>query len=522
MPKLTFYSEILDPHTRPERLLELANLHLEYAIGIAQNVHTPPQILEALSHRPEKGIRRSLTRNPNTPQDLLYKLARGFPKELLENPVWSLWHMENPNFIKEIPEDTLKGILKNPEVPQMFMDQMASSWSSRLQMSIQSNPRSKNSIAHQTGFRTAERRDYEMYNWSFNRKNASEIFGSAQKALSQNALYVSRHTQYYVGFLAQSGLSEKKYQWAEVRLIDALKNRLGVPGLENMDIYRIVKMPFKLGAKTGEFIENEDHDRNGLFSASEFAKALELLDAYKQIEVLKDIANNPHLPKEVLEIILLNTHPRVRAALCNNAALPLDLLERLENDPHTYVRARVAMCERAPVVMLERLFTQKSPRIKRGLCQNPNTPRVLLEQLRENATLDMQALLDANPSAQGIHTVFTELHDPSTSTARLLELWDFAELRVLIAPHPNAPLERIAAHFASSHQPLMRYIALRSLFLPRASLNLFVRSCMWQERLAVSMHPNVSYRQLSVLAYDAHSLIRAVASHRLEIEHTLK
>jgi hypothetical protein len=91
---------------------------------------TPPDILWQLllkykgkSIQP-KAIRRSIACNPNASGKILLELVREFTQEVLENPIFALLQLEDPelDFINQIAESRLVDILRRNNVAQIFID----------------------------------------------------------------------------------------------------------------------------------------------------------------------------------------------------------------------------------------------------------------------------------------------------------------------------------------------------------------------------------------------------------------
>lgn len=64
---------------------------------IASNPSSPPSLLTELSNHSDLEIRSLVASNPNTPQDILMRLGEEFPDEIIENPVFNLLTIEEPN-----------------------------------------------------------------------------------------------------------------------------------------------------------------------------------------------------------------------------------------------------------------------------------------------------------------------------------------------------------------------------------------------------------------------------------------
>jgi len=103
--------EALAPITSPERLQQLAQKSLTLACLVASNYAAPPELLAQLSERKDQEINKALVSNPNTPTKILMSLGVTYPAQLLANPVFSLFLLENPSFYREMPLDTLLSLL---------------------------------------------------------------------------------------------------------------------------------------------------------------------------------------------------------------------------------------------------------------------------------------------------------------------------------------------------------------------------------------------------------------------------
>jgi hypothetical protein len=107
--------------TSPERLKELARQSVKLARIVAKNPVAPAELLKKLATSTDKKIKKAVAANPNTPVEELMTLGAEFPKQLLENPIFDLLLLENPNFLEQIPPKTLIGLLSLPEIPKDFV-----------------------------------------------------------------------------------------------------------------------------------------------------------------------------------------------------------------------------------------------------------------------------------------------------------------------------------------------------------------------------------------------------------------
>jgi pentose-5-phosphate-3-epimerase len=112
-----------------DRLTELATQNTTLARIVAQNPSATPELLRQLSTARDIKTRLYVTANPHTPRDVLLKLGRSFPEQLLRNPVFSFLLLENPSLLSdlldEMPLNTLQDILKFEGLPAYVLQKFA-------------------------------------------------------------------------------------------------------------------------------------------------------------------------------------------------------------------------------------------------------------------------------------------------------------------------------------------------------------------------------------------------------------
>jgi hypothetical protein len=150
------FQEAASENTSQQRLRELVGISTEVARMVASNVNAEPNLLEELSLSRDNEIRQSVAGNPNTPTDILWRLGEEFPEEILENPIFSLLLLENPNLVDEIPGRTLFNLLKLEQIPHSFMQKVVDKGvysneysyeiESNLLIAIATNPKTPKSI----------------------------------------------------------------------------------------------------------------------------------------------------------------------------------------------------------------------------------------------------------------------------------------------------------------------------------------------------------------------------------------
>jgi hypothetical protein len=107
--------------TSSGRLKALAQQSKKLARIVAKNSACPAELLKELATSTDEAIKKAVTANCNTPIEDLMTLGAQFPKQLLENPIFDLLLLENPNLFEEMPSKTLASLLLVREIPEDFV-----------------------------------------------------------------------------------------------------------------------------------------------------------------------------------------------------------------------------------------------------------------------------------------------------------------------------------------------------------------------------------------------------------------
>lgn len=129
---LTPEQQAADPNTSPEQLRVLVNQAIETLILIAQHPNATSETLQQLADvsysepwsNSYKAVHEAVASNPNTPIDVLFYLGMRFPKQLLNNPVFSLLILENPNFLEQMPSATQYSLHAYCETPENLRNRL--------------------------------------------------------------------------------------------------------------------------------------------------------------------------------------------------------------------------------------------------------------------------------------------------------------------------------------------------------------------------------------------------------------
>ena len=110
-----------DPEASPDSLIPLLNKNDATNRLLAKHPRASSELLEMLSHSSDKATRKSVCLNPNSPKDILLRLAPQFPSSFYKNPAFDWLILEDPDLLFNLGQGVLKNILKTPDCPESFM-----------------------------------------------------------------------------------------------------------------------------------------------------------------------------------------------------------------------------------------------------------------------------------------------------------------------------------------------------------------------------------------------------------------
>jgi len=106
-----------DPATAEAALLPLIGRAPQWDRLIAIHPMASGGVLTRLAASADRQTRRAVAMNPQTPKDVLLKLAPTFPGEFFTNPVFDLLLLEDPNLLDALPITVIKNILRRDDCP---------------------------------------------------------------------------------------------------------------------------------------------------------------------------------------------------------------------------------------------------------------------------------------------------------------------------------------------------------------------------------------------------------------------
>ncbi len=477
-----------DETTPPDKLRILAYESVELARLVATNPSAEPELLRELASSEDKATRESVTTNPNTPTDVLLKLAGDFPRQFFSNPVLSLLMLENPNLATDISYWTLLKLLKQDDAPEWFLACAAMHPNSLVMEAVAKHKQASEHILVTLAIKS--RYDPELGLCIAQRKDVSQtvLEKLAEHSAGSVRLHLATYPKTPVKVL-EILVEHPEPNWnlrvaietniaknpnTPLNVLEALikvpytKVKSAIAKRSDLTKHLIIELAMDYRVHTMNFLPQNPHIP--LLWLEEMAEhPMErvrqmvarhpntpphlLVEAAKNLELRQFVAENPGTPPEVLEELAMDVRGDIQAAVARNVNTPGYVLEilgstpfhdlllarhpntpsstlqkimwRLALDERLSVRKYVAQHDRAPVSILIQ-WAKNSPELRPWIASNVRTPSRILEELAKDTSKDVR------------YGVATNTNTPPHILKKLAEDWRL-EVRQAVAKNPQTP-----------------------------------------------------------------------------------
>ncbi|GCE24401.1 hypothetical protein [Dictyobacter kobayashii] len=488
-PPSSFAAEAADMETDPARLADLARYPM-LAPLVAENPSTRTETLMNLYALDIPNVRRGIARNPGAPMDLLFKLAREYPADFLQNPLLPMLNLTQPNFAKSIPAHAWIGILRCEEIPSFWFKVIkadnyfqrfnAKTWEI-MQMHVamageapdgwrevagmalkkyQKNMPKASPLSHNEEFALfilfvllfPLATPMVKARWDWNTRASANIRDNIQLALAAGVpidrgglkvlarkpdvslqVAVARHAMTPTRILAHLS----KYGSPAVR--GAVAGNPQTPGQNIARLLTDAHAMVRRRAVTHPAVGRQDfgylqYDEDATVRAAIAgrhgldASIYTRLSCDAAYQVRRALARNVQVSQEILRLLAHDGEPEVRAAAASNPRLPLDLLAGLSRDDAEIVRAGLGSNARLSSDSAEQFLHDQSLMVRKALAANPRTPIALLDALLHTEEMTIWQGLVRHPRLEPAQLIY------------LAEHGDIA-VRSAVAAHKRTPLE---------------------------------------------------------------------------------
>ena len=369
----------------------------------AKDPSTLPERLTALSKYPR--LAPLVAQNPNTPEDVLLKLAAKYPQEFIENPVSVLLLLERPGLVEQLPNNTILGIVRLPALPVEWLQIIASYPNEAAQTALAQHPNTPTQVLQLL---------------------ARSKFSQTQKAVAQRED-------------ASPALLQLCAEGRFIRVLEAIAIHPAAPAALLSSMLEYSEVSIRSRAAKHPSCPPEKLAQLRRAGASEWLETLHAGDPTMTPDELAAMsrrgffskslaARHPNTTLATQRSLIKDESPEVRGYLASSPSLPEELLEALSLDATPHVRSEVAKNPRTPSRILTAFpVAHESDAVKQALAENHALPSEIFHALVASPPKPSQPFLQA-------------LNKNPRVPAELLARFAFASsktLRAVAATHPS-------------------------------------------------------------------------------------
>ncbi|MEW6491453.1 MAG: hypothetical protein AB1589_02720 [Cyanobacteriota bacterium] len=490
----------------------------EKARQLAQAPSTSPELLRKLASSKDASTRLYVVANPNTPTNVLWKLGVQFPKQLLDNPIFSLLLLENPNLVKVIPLPTLQSLVKQENVPISVLQGAATQINQEIQLAVamkaQTPKATLEKLVKSRSSQVSEAAQLHI-NWAGEMKEASDQ--AIKEAIATTSLY--QEYENYLELLAKLGAIPEfvlQHLPKNIAFLQELANNSNTPDKTLEFLARDKNWEIRLGVAsnpntTGKILEELAKDNNSWIreevcrnsntptivlkqlakSTAQSDKESEFLTELAEIAVIteQEVNSNFKATEERLEKLPEDKHWKRRLEVAKNPNTSVKILEKLAKDRDLWVRLEVATNPRTPARILKELVEDDYDQVRQSLPTNSNPPVSLLTLLL---------------ACEAEYWIALEVvKNPNTPVELLKQLARRNDCLICreVAANPNTPVF-LLAQLAHSEDSKVRQNIASNPNTPVSILERWVKDNSESIRVAIATHPNTPVRLLEQLLCD--------------------
>ena len=520
--------EAANENTSQERLRELAGVSTELARIVANNPNANHNLLRKLGASLDETTRKAVAANPNTPTELLWKLAEEFPEQLWDNPVFLLWPLENPNLLADMPVATLASLLKIDAVPKSWLLWAASHTDERVLLAVAMNPNTPKSALEkliQSRCFDAKQEAKLHVNWAGEMSEGwNEVALAKMVAHGGSGRNVKDEEQLWEVGAISDVFSPALYYNLVCRIaentetLEHILKILGAcdPGATYLALARNPQTPVSV-------LEPVVGEGGGNLIAA--ANPNTPFASVQQFQLQLGRVLHPHTDSDSLRELAISQWEYIRLGVAAHLNTPQDVLEQLALDPEYVVRMAVALNKNTPTRALQQLARHGDIQMLLAIAHHPHASADALEQVAAlpegdislyysepyrtalyfNPNLPTSLLKKLVEASRGEFSERLYLRDYvknpriDSDTLRELIISGSASIRFLVAIHPKTPQD-VLEQLALDPDDFVRMAVALNKNTPARALQQLARHKNIELLHAIACHPHTSADVLKQLA----------------------
>lgn len=458
-------------------------------LEIALDPSTEPEILATLERSPDPTVREAVTCNPNTPAEVLLRLGAEFPAQLLDNPLFTLLILENPNLAAEMPLKTIQSLLQQQNAPAYLWERAGDrapievqlALTARLDTSAQTLQRlmqSKHARVAQAASLHVNITDELGDDWQDKLRSQIDKAADSQNFGSNSpAIYVLCSFAIFPKFLVEYFLQAPKHSDFCHKIAYSVADPNFWEGLAN----------------------------------------------HPDSSVRYALLNNHHVTPDICRSVVLDEEHKLKAA--RNSTTPAYYLTKLALDPDAKVRQAVAGNTNVPRSLLYDLVKDPDREVTRSAYQK-------LRELEDNSKNPYDLLSNPKTPTEVVESLLPRHREEALAHPNVPQhyLFEYAqnadwELRKAVASNPNLPLPLIEALAEDDDLDFEKLVRDRIAYHPQTPLKILLKDLARESRLelavAAQIYPKSSARAklngiIDILAEESTSPLEKIVQRLID------
>jgi hypothetical protein len=312
---------------------------------LAADPTTDPKILAQLSKDSNSDILELVASNPNTPVNILWSLIGEYSHQIVENPIFSLIILEDPDWIKRISIHNLIRAMNQPSIPEILLFEMMKCPSTQLQrLAFEAKVRSKETSSLQLEEMII--RNENLISEALKNPNFTlELLWNLILTGYKNPEFLSRLSLKII--ITRSHFSQKFTSSDIVNVWEVLFQYIMANDKKDIKLSLLSTQGFPM-KYVQPFIDSLDFpERLKLAKGNTYRETLEKLVHNVnyaqgiQLQINQAIAQNSNTKQETLIGFAMSRNIELKASLLERNYLPLEILINLISDPHPMIRKKL-------------------------------------------------------------------------------------------------------------------------------------------------------------------------------------
>jgi hypothetical protein len=409
----------------------------------------------------ERALSKYVIQNPNCPKDLLLMLGANHPMEMLKNPSFELFFLENPGLLKEMPYETRQALFQNLEiVPDWIIERMIQGYASWVARNLHTpvwamrylakakQPEIRGTLAHNANLPddiiwdlSRDPTPYVRRGLSFNPKLPEDILAnlandqdtSVRSAVAGNAA-INAEISWQLAQDPQPAVREglARSPHTPIEVLEYLANDendnviISVAKNSTTPFSHLESLAAIQNTKIRTAIASNPQMRMHLLSLMDEGegKILQLFAAPSPYQKMywKALFSSGHSPKQ--ERLFAKSEHLLARRIVAYCSSDIPLLEWLAKDPDQEVADEILLNPQAPIELMEECLQNKSHDEMRTLAETAEPPDNLVRVLAYDLSLRSYLMKNLSIPRHLVRTVYkVPPKKDSATTSKQLSLF---------------------------------------------------------------------------------------------------